>query len=288
MEILLQLILRGLLIGGLYALLCVGFSLIFGVMQIPQFAYGDIIMVAMFTSYWFQVLNRASFMSSLLIILPIFFGVGLLFQKIFIEPILDKPELSKMIFFFGLSMTIQGLAQIAWSADTRFMKSGFDKIFIPISSANISLTSLLNFVIALIVFACFYIWLKKTYAGKSIRATAQERDLAMLNGINVKRVYLLSFGIGTAISCLGGVLFSPLYCITPFIGFDLTIKSFIIVALGGLGSIPGALIGGLMIGLAENLSAYYISAESKEVTIFVVFLLILLVRPNGMFGRGNK
>ncbi|OYT56999.1 MAG: branched-chain amino acid ABC transporter permease [Desulfurococcales archaeon ex4484_217_2] len=282
---LLQILLRGLLVGGIYALLSVGLTLIFGVLEIPHFAYGDIMMLAMYTCFWLQVFTKTPIFLSIIIIFPLYLALGCVLQKTVVSRIMDKPALSKMLFMMGFSLFLQGLALFFWTADTRFVKSEFENMYIDVGGGKISLTYVINFIVAMIVFLGFYVWLQKTYMGKAIRASAQNKELALVSGINIQKIFLVSFGVATAISAVGAVLFAPIYYIGPFVGIELTIKSFMIVVLGGLGSIEGALLGGLIIGVAESLSSYFLSSEVKELTTFIIFMLVLLFRPKGLLGK---
>lgn len=282
---LIQILLRGVLVGGMYALLSVGLTLIFGVLEIPHFAYGDVMMLAMYTCYWLQVFTGASLFLSIIIVFPLYLALGFILQKFVVNKIMDKPELSKMLFMVGFSLFLQGLALFVWTADTRFVKSELQNIYVDIGGGKISLTYIVNFVVAMLFFAGFYLWLQKTFMGKAIRASAQNKDLALVTGINIHKIFLVSFGIATVMSAVGAVLFAPIYYVGPFVGLELTLKSFMIVVLGGLGSIEGALLGGLIIGVVEALSSYLLSSEVKDLSALIIFLLVLLFKPKGLLGK---
>jgi len=284
----LQILLRGVLVGGVYALLSVGLTLIFGVLDIPHFAYGDIMMLAMYTCFWLQFFTNMPLFPLLSIIFPLYLLVGFIIYRVVVSRLMEKPALSKILFMVGLSLFLQGLALFLWSADTRFVKSELEGLYVTIGEGKISLTYIVNFIAAMVFFLGFYIWLQRTFMGKAIRASAQNRELALATGINIQKVFLISFGIATAMSAVGATLFAPTYYVGPFVGIELTLKSFMIIVLGGLGSVEGALIGGLIIGIVEAFSSYFLSSEVKELAALIIFMGILLFRPKGLLGKEVK
>jgi len=281
----LQLIINGLLLGGMYALISIGLTLIFGVLEIINFAHGEFLMLSMYCSYWLFQLYGVDPYLSLLIITPTFFLIGLFVQRTTIQPILEAPPLNQIFMTVGLSMVLQNLALFIWTADYRTVKTSYSALTIKTAGLMISFPRLVAFLLAMGMIIGLLIFLKKTYMGKSIRALAQERKAAMLMGINVYRTYQIAFGIGIACVGAAGALLIPVYFVFPSVGSLFVLIAFVVVVLGGYNSLTGSLVGGLIIGVVEAFSGFYISPHLKEAIYFVIFILILLFRPMGLFGR---
>lgn len=283
--IIIQLIINGLLLGGMYALISIGLTLIFGVLEIINFAHGEFLMLSMYASFWLFQLYGIDPYLSLLIILPLFFLIGLAIQRAIIQPILNAPPLNQIFMTVGLSMVLQNLALFVWRADYRTVKTAYSALTLKTSGLMISFPRLVAFILAMGVIGALLIFLKKTYTGKAIRALAQERRAAMLVGINVYRTYQIAFGIGIACVGAAGAILMPVYFVFPSVGALFVLIAFVVVILGGYNSLTGALIGGLIIGVVEAFSGFFISPHLREAISFVIFILILLFRPRGLFGR---
>jgi branched-chain amino acid transport system permease protein len=286
MEItILQLIINGLLLGGMYALISIGLTLIFGVLEIVNFAHGEFLMLAMYASYFlFQFYGIDPYLS-LLIILPLFFFIGVAVQRATIQPILNAPPLNQIFMTVGLSMVLQNVALFFWTADYRTVKTSYSALTLKTEGLMISFPRLVAFFLAMGLIAALLIFLKKTYTGKAIRALAQERKAAMLMGINVYRTYQIAFGIGIACVGAAGAMLIPVYFVFPSVGTLFVLIAFVVVILGGYNSLTGSLVGGLIIGVVEAFSGFFISPHLKEAIYFFIFILILLFRPTGLFGR---
>jgi branched-chain amino acid transport system permease protein len=281
----LQLIINGLLLGGMYALISIGLTLIFGVLEIINFAHGEFLMLAMYASFWlFQVYGIDPYVS-MLIILPLFFLVGIAVQRVTIQPILNAPPLNQIFMTVGLSMVLQNVALFIWTADYRTVKTTYSGLTLKAAGLLISFPRLVAFLLAMGLIAALLIFLKKTYTGKAIRALAQERKAAMLMGINVYRTYQIAFGIGSACVGAAGAMLIPVYFVFPSVGSLFVLIAFVVVILGGYNSLTGSLVGGLIIGVVEAFSGFFISPHLKEAIYFVIFILILLFKPTGLFGR---
>jgi len=281
----LQLVINGLLLGGMYALISIGLTLIFGVLEIINFAHGEFLMLAMYASFWLFQLYGIDPYVSLLIILPLFFFVGVAVQKVTIQPILNAPPLNQIFMTVGLSMVLQNVALFVWTADYRTVKTAYSGLTLKTAGLLISFPRLVAFLLAMGLIAALLIFLKKTYTGKAIRALAQERKAAMLMGINVYRTYQIAFGIGIACVGAAGAMLIPVYFVFPSVGSLFVLIAFVVVILGGYNSLIGSLVGGLLIGVVESFSGFFISPHLKEAIYFVIFILILLFRPAGLFGR---
>ena len=283
--IIIQLIINGLLLGGMYALISIGLTLIFGVLEIINFAHGEFLMLSMFASFWLFQLYGIDPYLSLLIILPLFFLIGLAIQRAIIQPILNAPPLNQIFMTVGLSMVLQNLALFVWRADYRTVKTAYSALTLKTSGLMISFPRLVAFILAMGVIGALLIFLKKTYTGKAIRALAQDRRAAMLVGINVYRTYQIAFGIGIACVGAAGAILMPVYFVFPSVGALFVLIAFVVVVLGGYNSLTGALIGGLIIGVVDAFSGFFISPHLREAISFVIFILILLFRPRGLLGR---
>jgi branched-chain amino acid transport system permease protein len=280
-----QLLINGLLLGGLYALISIGLTLIFGVLEIVNFAHGEFLMLSMYASYWLFQLYGIDPYLSILIILPTFFLIGLAVQRVTIQPIINAPPLNQVFMTVGLSMVLQNAALFVWSADYRTVKTAYSSLNLKTSGLIINFPRLVAFILAMAIIAALLVYLKKTYTGKAIRALAQERRAAMLMGINVYRTYQIAFGIGIACVGAAGAMLIPVYFVFPGVGALFVLIAFVVVILGGYNSLVGSLIGGLIIGVVEAFSGFFISPHLKEAIYFVIFILILLFRPAGLFGR---
>jgi branched-chain amino acid transport system permease protein len=289
---LLQLLISGILLGGIYALASIGLTLIFGVMRIVNFAHGEFLMIAMYISFWlFHYFQMDPYLSTLIMV-PMIFLVGIVTYYIFIKPTLGSSVLCQIFITVGLSAIIQNVVLLFWSADFRSISLSYATHSIvlgpfPILSIGevmVNPARLIAFVLAISLSIAFYLFLKFSYTGKIIRATSQDRSAALLMGINIDKVYKLAFAIGIVLVGLAGGLLMPIYTVHPFVGFDFVLIMFVVVVLGGMGSVVGAMISGFIIGIVEVFSSYWLGQESKQAIYFLVFIGVLVVRPSGLFG----
>ena len=285
--IILQTLISGLLIGGIYALISMGLNLILGVVRIVNFAHGEFLMIAMYLSFLCYSLMGLDPYVSAVIVIGILFVLGVVTQKVMIEPILDTPASIKIFATLGLSIALQNLALIIFDANHYSVRTTYQSSVIQLGEIAISIPRLVAFAVAITVAVSLYLFLQKTMVGKAIRAVAMQREAAFLVGINVKRIYLLAFGIGAALVGLAGSMLMPIYSVYPTIGTTFVLIAFVVVVLGGMGSMFGAFYGGLFIGLIESLSGVLFSPGLKEAIYFLIFILVLLVRPSGIFSRGK-
>lgn len=287
-----QLLISGILLGGIYALASIGLTLIFGVMKIVNFAHGEFLMIAMYLSFWLFHYFRFDPYLSTLVMVPLIFIIGIITYHLFIKPTLGASVLRQIFITVGLSTIIQNMVLLFWSADFRSISLGYatDSIifgpYAPLSIGQIMVNParLIAFVLAISLSIAFYLFLKFSYTGKIIRATSQDRSAALLMGIDIDRVYKLTFAIGIVLVGLAGGLLLPIYTVHPYVGFDLVLIMFVVVVLGGMGSVVGAMMGGFIIGIVEIFSSYWIGQESKQAVYFLLFIAILVVRPSGLFG----
>lgn len=280
-----QLVLNGLLLGGVYALISIGLTLIFGVLEIVNFAHGEFLMLSMYAAFWLFQLYGVDPYLSMLVILPVFYVIGIAIQRITIQPILNSPPLNQIFTTIGLSLILQNVALFLFKADYRTVKTSYSDLGLNFAGLIVSFPRMVAFLLAMAIIAALLIYLKTTYTGMAIRALAQERRAAMLMGIDVYKTYRIAFGIGIACVGAAGAILMPIYFVFPTVGSLFVLIAFVVVILGGYNSLIGSLVGGLIIGIIEGFSGFFISPHLKEVVYFIIFILILLFKPTGLFGR---
>lgn len=277
-----QVVVSGLLAGGLYAMVALGLALIFGVMRVINIAHGTLLMLGAYVTYWwFHSLGWNPYLS-LPVSMGLLFLAGVLLQRIFVHRVVDAPELSSLLLTFGISISLVNLAQLAWTSDIRsveFLTGSY--LWGPIAFSK---PRLVGFAFALAITLAAFLFLGKTKLGKAIRATAQSREVAMVCGINVGRIHLLTFGVASALAAAGGSLVSVIVAIQPEMGQVWTFKSFLVIVLGGAGNYPGALLGGLLLGLVEQLSSLFLTTQVSEAIAYLLLVVVLLLRPTGLLG----
>jgi branched-chain amino acid transport system permease protein len=287
LAILPQLLVSGILIGGVYALLSIGLTLIFGVLRIVNFAQGEFIMLAMFGAYWSNALLGIDPYLSALVVVPVIFVLGMAVERFVIQRILYAPHSMQIFATFGISVLLQNLALTFWGPDYRSVSTAYTSLAYTVGGLSISATSLFAFIAALIMASALIVFLHFTRGGRALRAMVQNRYAASLMGVDTKRLNRLAFGCGVACAAVCGCILTPMYYTFPTVGLDLIITGFVVVVLGGMGSIAGAVVGGLIIGIAQTLTGFYLSVEFKDVVALLLFIVILLVRPQGLFGRAG-
>jgi branched-chain amino acid transport system permease protein len=287
MTVFLQSLISGILIGGVYALIGIGLTIIFGVMRVINFAHGDIMMIGMYLTYSLFTLAGIDPFASIVITIPLMFLFGAFLQKVFINRMQGALPQNQILLTIGLGLIMSNTMMLAYTSDYKILSTGYSSSSFNIAGISISTPLAISFLITAAITAMLYWFLLKTDTGQAIRATAQDREAAQLMGINVKWMSILAFGMGSALAGTAGALISPTYYIFPQIGSTFTLKAFVITVLGGMGSIVGATIGGVIIGVAESMSAVYISSGWKDVVVFVLFLLVLLFKPAGLMGKSR-
>ena len=288
MEVFFQSLISGVLQGGVYALIGIGLTLIFGVMRIINFAHGDIQMVGMYLTYllFSSALHIDPFVS-VLITFPVMFLFGGFLQKVLINRVLNALPQNQILLTIGLGLVMSNTAMLIFTSDYKILTTSYSSGSFTVLGISISQPLAISFLITAAITAALYWFLGKTNICQAIRATAQDRDAAQLMGINVKRMSVIAFGLGSALVATAGALIAPTYYIYPQVGSAFTLKAFVITVLGGMGSIVGATLGGIIIGVAESVGALYISAGWKDVVVFVIFLAVLLIKPSGLMGKSN-
>ena len=287
MSIFVQALISGILIGGVYALIGIGLTMIFGVMRIINFAHGDILMVGMYVTFFLFTLLHVDPFASILITGPLLFLFGAFLQKVVVNRVLGALPQNQILLTIGLGLIMSNSVMLAFTSDYRILTTKYSSSSMKLGGISISSPLVYSFVITAVITAALYWFLLKTDTGQAIRATAQDREAARLMGINVTRMSIIAFGLGAALAGVAGALISPTYYIFPQVGSIFTLKAFVIVVLGGMGSVIGATLGGVLIGIAESVGGVYFGAGWKEVVVFVLFLLVLLFKPSGLLGKSR-
>ncbi|TMA26630.1 MAG: branched-chain amino acid ABC transporter permease [Deltaproteobacteria bacterium] len=287
MAFFLQSVLSGVLIGGIYALIGIGLTLIFGVMRIINFAQGELVMVGMYVTFFLFRLAGIDPFLSVLLTMPALFVLGAILQSTLINRVLDALPQNQILLTIGIGLVLSNTAMLVFTSDYRILSTSYSSSSVAISGVHLSTPLLYCFAITVVITGALYWFLIRTDTGCAIRATAQDREAAQLMGVDVRRMSVLAFGLGAALAGAAGALVSPTYYIYPQVGGAFTLKAFVVVVLGGMGSIVGATLGGVIIGTAESLAAAYVSSGNKEMVVYVLFLLVLLFKPAGLLGKSR-
>jgi branched-chain amino acid transport system permease protein len=282
--LLLQAVVSGLLLGGVYGLVASGLTLIFGVLRIINFAHGAVMMLGMYASYWLWVGLGVDPYVSVLVTAPLFFLLGMGIQRLVIEPNRDAAEHNQLLLTLGLALFLENLALVLWHGDFRTLRVPYANASFVIGDALVEVSRLVAAGGAVLIALALFVFLRRTDVGKAIRALSEEREGAMLVGIDVARIRAVAFGIGSACVAVAGALITPFFYVAPDVGESFNIMAFVVVVLGGMGNFIGALVGGLIVGLAESLGAALLPGSLKQLVVFVIFVLVLLFRPEGLFG----
>lgn len=299
LEVFLQTLIQGVLLGGLYALIGIGMTLIMGVMKIINLAHGELMMVAMYAAFWLFTLYGVDPYLSVLITAPLLFVIGIALQKTLISPVLKVDSIlpeNQVILTVGIGMVLQNLATLLFTGDYRSAPVSYASSTFYLSDLwraspielSLSVPSLVSFSFALLITLILWWFLQKTDTGKAIRATSQDKDAATLMGINVEKMTLVTFGLGAALVGAAGSLFLPMYYLFPALGGRFTLIGFVITILGGLGSTYGAIVGGIILGIFESMTAAYVGMGWAPVGRFTVFVACLIFLPAGVAGLFKK
>ena len=285
MDLFFQQVLNGLTLGGIYSLVALGLTLVYGILHVPNFAHGALYMVGAFASwflmsqfgmnYWLAMIGSAMAVAA----------IATLSERLVFHPLRNASGLHPMIAAIGLLLFLEAGAQALFGADFRRMQSPYNGI-IEVAGVIAPVQRLLIVGAAFALMVVLQLFLKKTVMGSTIIAMAQNRDGASLVGIDANRVAMLTFAISGVLAAVAATLYAPINLVYPTMGNLVITKAFVIIILGGMGSVPGAIVGGLVIGFAESFGAFYISTDYKDIIAFVLLVVILSVRPQGLFSKG--
>ena len=286
----LQILASGILLGGIYALISVGLNLIFGVIKVVNMAHGDFLMLGMYAAYFlFTGLAVNPYVSSI-IIFPVFMVIGYIVFRLVVKPLLGKAETetNTILATSGLQFVLQNLVLMLFTADYRAIQLDNGAASFNLGGIMLSANRTWAFLICLVLAVALYYILMHTRLGTQVRAVSQDRDASVLMGINVDRIYALTFCVGVAMVGVAGAIILPIFSAYPTVGTFFSTSSFVVVVLGGLGSFTGALLGGLIIGIVETAAGVFASTELAQVFSLLVFLIVLFVRPQGLLGKGAR
>jgi branched-chain amino acid transport system permease protein len=284
MEHIFTVLVFGILLGGIYGLVSIGLNLIFGVVRIVNFAQGELVMFGMYGSYFAYTQWGMSPYLSVFIVAPLVGLLGVAIQRLVIQPLHDESNM-QIFATFGLLMLFQNV-MLALSRGEAYSVGGqVGASVLEIGELKLSLVRVITLVAVTLITVGLHLFLARTMTGKSIRAVTQDKRAARAMGINVEKTFLITFGIGAALAGMAGAMLTPIYSITPAVGGNFILAAFAVVVLGGLGSVWGAYLGGLIVGVVESFAGFYIDPVLRSAVWFVIFLIVLIVRPAGLLGQ---
>ena len=280
-----QLVVSTILLGGMYALIAVGLTLIFGVMRVVNFAHGEFLMLGMYLAFWAFTLLGLDPYVTLVLALPLVFGGGWLSYRLVMRPVIHASHNVQVFTTVGLSIALQNVALVLWTADSQFVRTSYYAVVVRLGPTALNLAQVAAFAVAVLATAVLFAFLRWSYTGKVMRATAQDRDVAALMGIDTGRVFALTWAVGATCVGVAGVLLAPIYPVYPTVGLQFVLIAYVTVVLGGLGEMGGALVASLIVAAVEVFGSYVVGTAWKEVLYLLLFIGILLLRPAGLFGQ---
>ena len=280
-----QSIVDGVCMGAIYALITLGLALVFGVMNVVNFAHGDFVMVSMYATFWVATLFVWDAVLTPLITFPLLFLIGILIYYAIIKPTLRQNYVVQIAVTVGLQYLLRALAQVFFQAQPKALQSSILQSSFLIGDITILYAKLAAAIVSIIVILLVALFLNKSWAGRAIRATSDDLDAASLVGVNSQRIYAISFGLGTALTAIAGGLLMTFQQVSPVMGSSFSLLSFVILTLAGLGSTVGLIISGVIVGCAESLTMAFWDPRARLLVVYVLFILVLWVKPRGLFGR---
>ena len=282
---LVQSILAGVFVGAIYSLVSAGLTLIWGTMRIVNFAHGSLMMLGMYAAYWIWYFLRLDPLASALVIFPSFFALGYAIDKFLLRRIIHADAVSQLLLTFGLALFIQNVALYLWRADIRVVITSYSSLYWYLDGFVFDAPHVISFAVAILCGIGLHVFLTRSSVGLAIRATAQDREAAQTVGIDAKKIFSLTFGLGTALAAVAGAIITSYFPVSPDSGNQFLFLAFVVVVLGSLGNYLGALIGGLVIGIVQSTTGYVYLAQAELPLAFLVFLVILVFMPEGLFGK---
>ena len=284
-DVLAQLAVSTVLLGGIYALIAVGLTLIFGIMRVVNFAHGEFLMLGMYLAFWSWSLWRVDPYVVLPVGAVLFFALGLVVYLLVMKGVIHASHNVQIFTTVGLATLLENVALVLWTGDFRFVRPWHSAVVLRLGATAFNLSQVVAFAIALALTLALFAFMKWTHTGRVMRATAQDRDAATLMGIDTDRIYRLTFAMGIAAVGVAGVLVSPLYSVYPQAGLQFVLLAYVVVVLGGLGDMVGALLGSIIVAGVEVVGSYFFGSAWKEVLYFLLFIGVLVFRPAGLFGQ---
>lgn len=284
-EIFLQTLGSGVLIGLIYALVAIGLTMIFGVMDIVNFSHGEFLMLGMYSTFWMYSLYALDPIYSLPITAIALFVLGVVLYQVVIKRIIDAPMLSQIFTTFGLMIFFRGLAQYLWKPDFRTIEKSLVSGQTSLLGIQLGTPQIVAGFGAIVITGALYLFLTRTRMGAALEATAADKEAAQLMGIDSQRMFTLAWGVGAACAGLAGALLSTFFPIFPEVGASFILIAFVVVNLGGFGSVTGAFIAGVLIGVVEVMGGYLLGPQFKLAIVLLIFLAVLMFRPQGLMGR---
>lgn len=285
---LIQAVVNGILVGSLYSVMAIGLTIIFGVMRIINMAQGELIMLGMYLAFWLFDLYGAGQGVALAFSLPLFLAVGAAIYAGVVRRVERRAgEMGTLLVTAGLSYILANAAQLVWKANYRSLPSSLTTRSLSVGGITINISLMWAFVAAAALTTCVYLFLIYTDVGRAIRATSQDKIAAALMGVRIDRTNIISFALGTALAGMAGVLITPVFYVYPYVGRVFLIKAFVVVVLGGMGSVVGATLGGILFGVVESVVSHFIPSGYRDAIGLVIFLLVLLFKPAGLFGNSR-
>jgi len=275
-------------LGGAYALISVGLTMSFGIMNITNFAHGTIYMLGGYAMYLFSMVLNLPFFVSIALSIVIVGLMGIVFERIVFKPVYEAPEINSLLVSLGLLMVLENVVLLLCGSETLSVAAPYNNIQFSILSVSVNLQRVIVLISSLFLIGTLYGFLNFTRFGKAIVATAQNPKGASLVGIDIPKIYMSTFAISAGLAAAGGALLAPLFYVYPTMGSMPLLIAFVVVVVGGMGNVQGAVVGGFLIGIVESLGGAYISSDYKNAFAFIILIGVLLIRPQGLFGRSTK
>jgi branched-chain amino acid transport system permease protein len=286
-ELFLQQVANGIMVGGIYGLMALGLTLIYGVLYIPNFALGHQAMIGAYITFFLVSLYRVHYFLAVAIAMAALALLGVGIERLVFRPIKDAPHVNGFIAAFGLLFLLESSALIAWGATYRKIETVYDRQVLTILGVRLPLQRIMVVAAVVVVIVAIQLFLRRTMAGTALRAVSQQREAALLVGIDGDRVASLTMAVGSALAAAAGGLIGPVILVFPTMGNLMIVKAFVIIILGGMGSVVGAIAGGFLLGLVESLAAGFLSPSYKDLYAFLFLVIVLAVRPTGLFGQAD-
>lgn len=284
MDLLLQQVANGVMVGGIYGLMALGLTLIYGVLYIPNFALGHQAMIGAYITFFLVSLYGVNYFLAVAIAMVALAVLGMGIERVVFRPIKNAPHVNAFIAAFGLLFLLESSSLIVWGATYRKIDAPYETQIIRLFGATLPLQRLMVVAVAVLIIVAIQLFLNRTVAGTALRAVAQQREAALLVGIDSDRMASLTMAVGSALAAAAGGLIGPIILVFPTMGNLMIVKAFVIIILGGMGSVVGAIVGSFLLGLVESLAAGFISPSFKDLYAFLFLVVVLAVRPTGLFG----